>query len=321
VLTGKVLTESNAPAPESVTVALRCGNKQEVAEAHSDNTGFFSISLQVVDEISTTYLEQKTKNVVCASDFVTCELAASLAGYRSDPLPLTRPGAIGVVDVGTILLHPTMQQKDQPYMVSVSSLAATEKAKDAFQKGEEQKKRGKWAAAIESFRKAIAVYPRYSLAWLELGRVQASQNNFVEARQSFHESVAQDSKLVDGYVELARLAAEQGQWQELATTTDHLLQMHPNEPEFWFLNSVANFNLANTKQAEVSILRGMRLDSRHRLTQMEYLYGLILARKQDYSSAADHVASYLKLAPQAKDAPEAQKRLVELQKSAQASVK
>ena len=50
------------------------------------------------------------------------------------------------------------------------------------------------------------------------------------------------------------------------------------------------------------VTRGIRLDSAHRLPQMEYLYGLILARNQKYESAADHLSAYLKLSPQAADA-------------------
>jgi tetratricopeptide (TPR) repeat protein len=248
-------------------------------------------------------------------DLGTCELIADLAGYKAEPLRVTRTGDIGPVNVGTIVLRAATP--GQPFTVSLTSLAAPDKAKAAFEKGEEQRKKGKWAAAMDSFRKAIAAYPRYALAWLELGRVQATQKDFVNARQSFRESITQDSKLADGYVELAHLAAQQQQWQELAGATDHLVQIHPDAAEYWFLNSAANFNLGNLRQAEASITRGIRLDSAHRLPQMEYLYGMILARKQDYKSAVEQITLYLKLSPQASDANDARQALAELQKRSQ----
>jgi tetratricopeptide (TPR) repeat protein len=314
ILTGKVATETNSPPSESVTVALECGDREPVAAAHSDARGYFDINVELSDR-SPGHLARGDKHVLSSSDLPACELVANLAGYTSDPLRLTRGADIGPVDVGTIVLRSTTT--GQAFTVSVTSLAAPDKAKAAFEKGEEQKKKGKWAAAMDSFRKAIAVYPRYALAWLELGRVQARQSDFAQARESFRESITHDSKLADGYIELAHLAAQQQQWQELKTASEHLLRLHPDVAEFWFLSSAANFNLGDSKEAETSIARGMRLDSDHRVPQLEYLYGLILARKQDYQAAAEHVSAYLKLSPQASDAPDAQKMLVELQKRAE----
>ena len=143
--------------------------------------------------------------------------------------------------------------------------------------------------------------------------MQATQNNFADAQQSFRQSVTQDSKLVDGYIELAHLAAKQGEWRELLNVTEHLVQTHPEVAEFWFLNSAANFNLGDIDKAETSITRGLRLDSRHQIPQLEYLYALVLARRENFQAAAEHTAAYLKLSPKASDAPEAQKRLAQFQ--------
>jgi len=319
LLNGRVLTDANLPPSESAKVVLECGGKDAVAEAHTDSTGYFSITVRVTDSVSTAYPPRKDEEILSANELETCELSAKLAGYLAEPLHVARTGEIGMVDVGTIFLRPIAQGQSQAFVVSVTSLAAPEKAKAAFEKGEEQSKKGKWSSATESFKKAIAVYPKYAIAWLELGRVQAQQSDFANARQSFRQSITQDAKLSDGYVELARLAARQKQWQDLATATDNLVRLHPDVAEYWFLNSAANFNLGNTTQAEGSVTRGMRLDSTHRLPQMEYLYGLILASRRNYQSAAEHVGAYLKLAPQAGDAQEAQERLAEFRELAQAA--
>jgi len=319
MLTGKVVTEANSPPSESAAVAMECAEREPLADAHSDSKGYFSISVEVSDGAAATYGIRQGKNVISTSQLDSCQLVASLPGYTAEPLHITRGADIGVIHVGTIVLRSVTQS--QIFSVSVVSLAPPERAKDAFEKGEEQKRKGKWAAAIASFRKAIAAYPRFALAWLELGRVQAKQSEFADAQQSFHESVNQDSKLADGYVELAHLAVRQGQWQELAAATDRLVQIHPEEAEYWFLNSAASFNLGNIKQAETSVTRGMHLDTLHRLPQMEYLYGLILARNQKYASAADHLSAYLKLSPQAADTQNARELLAEFQKRAQASAR
>jgi tetratricopeptide (TPR) repeat protein len=69
-------------------------------------------------------------------------------------------------------------------------------------------------------------------------------------------------------------------------------------------------------QAESSVTRGLRLDPTHKLPQLEYLYGMILARRGDYNSAIAHMQTYLQLSPHASDSQNAQNKLAELQKLA-----
>jgi len=199
---------------------------------------------------------------------------------------------------------------DPRFTVSVTSLAAPEKAQRAFQKGEEEVRKGKWQSAATNFKKAVAMYPRYAIAWLELGRVHARESSWAEARQCFQQAVAQDSKLTDGYLELAHVAAEEQNWNDLVDESNRLLQLSPDaSAEYWFLNSAAYYNLGDLDRAEASITRGLHLDSRHEFAQMEYLYGLILGSKKEYKAAAQHVSEYLRLSPNAEDSQAARNLL------------
>ena len=224
---------------------------------------------------------------------------------------------MGVIRVGTIILHPISRPVDDRSTVSVTSLAAPAEAKKEFAKGEEQERKGKWSAACEYFKKAIQVYPRFALAWLELGRTQVKQNDLTGAQRSFHEATEQDPHLVDGYVQTATLAAQQKQWKDLRDSTEHLVELSPDAtPNFWFLNSAANYNLGNVAEAETSATRGLRLDTNHRVPQLEYLYGMILARRGNYKAAVEHLRTYLRLSPNASDAADVQNKLAQLQKLA-----
>jgi tetratricopeptide (TPR) repeat protein len=313
VLMGKVAAEGGSAPPEKATVILECADETR-AHGYSDLKGNFSITVGVVDATPSTALLHRESGVISNQDWANCELYSDLSGFRSERIRMMGAPGRGMVEVGTIILHPVVSQ-GQEFTVSATSLAAPEKAKKALEKGQEQVKKGRWAAACDYFKKAIAAYPRYALAWVELGRAQAQQNNFTDAQQSFHQAVTQDSGFLEGYAELARIALMQKQWKELSDVTAHLVQSAPDSsPEFWFLNSAANYNLGNVKQAETSAERGLRLDSRHQIPQMEYLYGLILASKQQFKSAAEHVATYLQLSPHASDAHTAQLVLADCQK-------
>ena len=318
VLNGKLLI-NGAPVQEPANVLLQCGNEVR-AEQYSDNKGNFSLTVYVTNETSTTTIATQ-QAVLSSGEWVDCELHADIAGYRSDRVRLTEAPSRGNVNVGTIGLHPVANDprltSDTQFTVSVTSLAAPEKARKAFNKGEQEQRKGKLQAACDYFKNAIAVYPRYALAWLELGRVQARQNSLIEAHDSFRQAVTQDAKLTDGYIELAHVAARQQNWKELAEVTDNLVQRSPDSsPEYWLLNAAAHYNLGELKQAESGIERGLRLDPRHQLPQMEYLYGLILGKNKDYKSAADHISNYLRLAPDSKDAASARQALALFQQDA-----
>lgn len=314
---GRVISEDGTAPPEQGDVVLRCG-ATERARADLDSRGDFSMSVNVESEADANPrsrdLDPATSNVI--RDWAGCELQARVKGYTSESLHLVG-NADHMVQVGSIIVHPMAAgaAATQDFTVSVGSLEAPEKAKKAFEKGEEEAKKGKWASACDSFKRAIQEYPRYALAWLELGRAQARQNSFVAAQQSFHEAVSKDSHLTEAYVELARVALAQKEWKELADATEHLVEISPNSgPQFWFLNGAANLNLGNMAQAETSAERGLRLDTKHSVPQLEYLYGLTLAQRGDYKDAAEHLATYLRLSPKSADASTVQAKLAEIQK-------
>jgi tetratricopeptide (TPR) repeat protein len=319
VLVGKVTAERASAAPEGVSVLLEC-NGQVRTRSDADSKGQFGLTVIILDSMAAGAAPpvQPRSVVIENQEWSGCELYGELSGYQSERVRLLGVQTKGMVDVGTIILHPVAPAQDA--FVSVNSLAAPESAKKAVEKGREQEKKGRWAAAVDYFRKAISVYPRYALAWMELGRAQIRQNDFHEAEQSLQQAVTDDSGMLAAYVELARVAAMQRQWKQLADVSDHLIEAAPDSSaEFWFLNSAANFNLGKVDRAQTSIERGLRLDPNHQVPQMEYLYGMILGSKHQYQSAADHLNTYLELQPSAPDAQTARQQLAKYQQMAASS--
>lgn len=317
-LLGKVISEDGSPLTDTTTVILQCAGSER-ARSVADRTGDFAISVTLVQTDLGQFGQQQATGSISMQNWNECELYGDAPGYQSQALRIFGEARTGLVKVGTVVMHP-LGKRPEGFAVSAISLAAPDKAKKAFEKGQEQERKGKWAAACDYFKKAVEVYPRYALAWLELGRTQLKQNDLANAQQSFHQATEQDPHFVEAYVQIASVAVENKQWKELADATDRIVQLSPDSgPNFFFLNSAANFNLGNVDQAESSATRGLRLDSAHKLPQLEYLYGMILARRGEYNSAITHIQTYLQLSPHAGDLQDAQSKLAELQK--QASVK
>jgi Tfp pilus assembly protein PilF len=312
-ITGKVAVEGGSTPPARVNVVLRCGS-QEQARVWSNSKGEFTIMLGDLNQPADSEASRKRPTIAQAAPTLDgCEIFADSSEYISPALKLFGHTAQEISQVGTLVLTP--RSSTDGASVSVTTLAAPDKAKSAFAKGQQQARKRRWAAACDYFRKAIQVYPKYALAWLELGRAEVEQNDLVDAQQSFQQAATQDSRLMAAYSESARVALQQQQWKELADSTQRLIELSPNaSADAWFLNSAANFNLGDEERAEKSATRGLNLDEKHRVPQLEYLYAMIMARRGAYSAAVQHLQTYLRLSPKATDASAASSRLEELQK-------
>ena len=330
-LSGKVMVDDGTLLTDSVIIQSICRGRIRT-EAHTDSKGHFSFEVNSLRENSAAGIQAIDSSPVGRHQLDTglgqtrlgsdglkdywrdCELRADLPGFTSPVIQLAgRLNNIGVTDVGTIMLHRI--DKVQGFTISATSAGAPTKAKKEYEKGCEFEKKGKWDPALVSFQKAVEVYPKYAIAWFEMGRVQVQKGNLEAARQSFHQSLSADSKLVGPYHELAQLALRDKQWQEVVDTTDALLKLNPvNFPGEWFLNAVGNFYLQHLEAAETSARRGLEVDAQHTIPKLEYLLGIILAQKRDYAGALEHVRNYLRLAPNAADAETAQKQREELER-------
>jgi len=163
------------------------------------------------------------------------------------------------------------------------------------------------------FEKAVQMYPRYAVAWFELGRVQLRKSQFEPARRSFEQSIAADSKYANPYRGLAELDTQQKQWESLVKVTDQLLALNPvSFPDAWFRNALGNYYMRNFAAAEKSARQGVKIDENHQFPKLEYLLGVILMQKHDYQEATVHIQNYLHVATQPSDIEDAQKQLAEI---------
>lgn len=321
-LMGKVAVEGGSAPPDSVKIVLRCGDTER-AQAFSSRNGEFSLMFTPgdsgPDEGAASRESSKTISTHPPS-FANgngCELDADSPDYVSKSLPLPLVGEIAgdINQVGTIVLYP--RTAAQGTTVSATSLAAPDQAKKAFEKGQEQERKGKFQAACDFFRRAVQVYPQYAIAWLELGRTQIKQNDLNSAQQSFHEATSQDAQLVGGYEGLAEVALREQKWKDLAYSTRKILDITPEtDAKIWFLNSAANFNLGDLNRAEAGVVRGIHLDSAHHVPQLEYLYGVILAQRASYGPAIQHLQAFLQMSPSPEESKRAASTLQSVQKLA-----
>ena len=336
-VSGRVMREDGTPPGETVTIERVCGGSAR-AEGYTDSRGYFGIELGkdngVLQDASETAGHSAGSGnpfsggqssltrggiggATMGSDMrlINCELRAKLSGYRSQTVSLANRRPMDNPDVGVILLHRLGPSEGNT--VSASSLSAPKDARKAFDKGQDALKKKKPEEAMKDFERAIELYRGYATAWFELGRLQIAAGDRYTARGSFGEALKADPKYVAPYVEIAALDMDEKKWREVVEVTDQASRLDAFDyPQVFFLNAVANYNLQNFEESEKNLRQAERLDTRHVFPKIQHLMGLILARKQDYAGAADHLRDYLKLAPDASDSATVRTQLERLEKLA-----
>jgi tetratricopeptide (TPR) repeat protein len=326
-----MLDDGTAP-PGHVTIERVCGATIRV-EANADLKGYFSFQLgapngDVFPDASVSSgggLRGEAGDALGARsgglgerDLNNCELRARLAGYESQSIQLGTRRALDNPDVGTILMRRIGQSPGTT--ISATTLAAPKDARKAFERGVELAKKKKLPEAQTGLEKAVGLYPRYAIAWSELGQVQAAQGQLEAARNSFNQSIAADPKFVVPYVEISALEYRARRWQELADTSEKAASLDPfHYPQAFFLNAVANYNLHNIDRAEESARRAQKLDVNHQMPQISHFLGVVLAERQNYAAAAAEMRDYLKFAPEASDAADVRSQIAQLEQSAKAN--
>jgi tetratricopeptide (TPR) repeat protein len=319
-LSGRVVLEDGSELTEQVSIQTICRG-QKRTETHSDSHGNFSFELGNQNPMSvaagmmdadTSFSEGMSTTRGNQRDWRDCELQAVLPGFSSQSIQLSsRVSSFESSDIGRLTLH-RLAHVDG-LTISVTSALAPNPARKAFDKGREQERKNQWDKAQESFEKAVQLYPQYAVAWFELGRVQGRVNNATGARESFGKALAADPKYISPYQALAQLGASEKRWTDVVEITDKLLRLNPVDfPEAWLLNSVGNYLEQNFEAAEKSAQQGIKVDETHRAPKLEYLLGMLLLRKQDYSGASQHMQQYLSLAMQPAEVEEAHKQLAEI---------
>ena len=316
-ISGKVMVDDGTDVPDQVSIESVCNGRTHI-ETVTDSKGHFSFQIKspnqpaVVSEDSSDSSQRSSDaagllnrrvNADPVGDYLrTCRLRAYVSGFTSNNVDLSaKTSDNGMSDVGTLVLHRLGQVEGA--MVSVTTAQAPATAKKEYDKGRDATRNEKWEAAEKHFARAVQQYPQFAAAWVELGRMQMRRADAQSARSSFDRALSADPKFVLSYHQLAQLAANQGNWKEVIDTSNTLLKLDPlNFPEDWWLNAVGNYSLSHFDLAEASARKGLELDKEGRYPKLEYILGLSLAQKQDYTGALVHIHNYLRLAPLDPDA-------------------
>jgi len=251
------------------------------------------------------------------SELRNCELRAVLSGYRSENVSMAIKSVMDDARLGTLILHPL--SRATTLTVSATTLEAPSNAKKAYEKGLEQLHAQKTELAAAEFAKAVRIFPRFAVAWYHLGNLRENKNDFTGAAEAWKQAQACDPRYVRPLEGLTALADRQGDWTDSEKYSRQWIALDPEDfPAAYLFNAVANAQLNKADEAERAAREGLRVDKEQRLPRLDYVLGLILMDKKQYTESALFFRKYLELAPNAHDAAAVRAQLPKLAELASA---
>jgi len=338
-LRGRVAIHDGGSIPNDVLIERVCNNRVR-QNTYASLQGDFSMQLgsrtdsypeASADSTSPPGASSKSSDVgIPRHELTNCDLRVSASGFRSSVVNLLDVDNFGSnVDVGVIVVR--RATKVEGTTISATPYKAPTDARKAYEKGLDAERKGKLADAQKYFDTAVQLYPSFTNAWFQLGRVFQKEKQNDAAREAYTHATTIDTKYLPPYLFLAEMAFESANWTEVLKFTGHLLDLDPlnqgqaevttyvvdldplNYAEAYFYNAMANYNLNKIEAAEKSALKAEHFDLRTRFPQLHLLLAEIFARKNKYDLAIAELQTYLALAPQAKDAAQQREQLAKLE--------
>lgn len=331
VISGDVRLEDGTPPQDSAQITRVCDGRT-FPGANTDTTGHFTFSVEAHNKTETAdagMAAAQTSEVGKAlnqsatqySNPITtalrgCELQAVLSGFRSENVRLSIHDTSDDGRVGTIVLHPL--SRSGALTISATTAAAPAAARKAYDKGMESMVKKKWDVAESELTRAVTVYPKFAIAWYELGLVRQKRNVPAGALEAWKEAREQDPKYLKPYESLAAVADRQGDWTAAEQYSREWLQLDPEDfAAAYLINAVANANLNRVDVAEAAARDGLRIDKERRVPRLNYVLGLLLIDKHQYAESTKYLRAYLELAPNAHDAAAVREQVAKLDRQAQ----
>jgi len=286
-VTGNVLLDDGTPPPDSIPIERVCPGTVR-REAYTDSNGGFSFQIGEQaggqQDGSTSSHSESSGPLGVGGLVITsnpgpnsgggrvgrvdeCDLRASLPGYRSDVLSLSKLQVSNDPQVGTIVLHRLANVSGT--VISATALAAPPEARKAYEKGRAALHKNKPRVAGKEFQQAVALYPKHAAALYELGRLQEQENHPQPAREFYERAKAADPTYVNPYLALAPLEAHDRNWLAVAGASAETIRLDPVDfPQAYYYNALANFYLGKLSSAEKSAREARKLDTAYHFPKL-----------------------------------------------------
>jgi Flp pilus assembly protein TadD len=324
---GKILMHGGGgPPPDRISVLAICSG-QTSAKTWTDAKGAFGLQLGELPrggaDASFGRAAGQDQQVSAGgggphvSSVNDCHLVALLPGFHAEnhALGILQPPPF--VTKVSLILKPV--ERVSGYTFSGTTLLAPPAAQKAWKKGNQALSKEHLSEAQSELRKAVELYPKYAVAWYDLGRVQRKAGDREAAKHALQSAIAADPRYINPYPVLAQLALDDRNWEELSRHASSVISLNPFfSANIYVLSAQANLVLNKLDVAEGHAREAIQMDLQTRQFPVAYrLLGRILAKRGDTDGAIEQLKTYLKLVPAGRDAELVHDEIAALQQEQQ----
>jgi tetratricopeptide (TPR) repeat protein len=222
-------------------------------------------------------------------------------------------GAPGQSYTVNIRLEPRKDALSKPGVIN-SELANVPKSARAFYvKGIELAKAGNAQGAIEQFTRAIAEFPRFVLAYNELGVQYLRMNDLVKAEESLRSALKIESRAYEPLINLGLVLVAGRKFEEAEPVLRNAIKAKDAPVGHYFLGQ-AVANLGRFDEAEKELLIAVKLGG-DEMKEAHRFLAIIYNAKGDRKLELNELEAYLKLSPNAPDAENFRNRIRKIKES------
>jgi tetratricopeptide (TPR) repeat protein len=290
-----VVFPNDHPAGENIGVELHAASGGIVSQSFTDSLG--QVRFQGIAPGSYVVAIKGADVKETSSDMITIE---SYDGYHTEYIhvqPLNEGDATAV--------------KSTQGSVSAAELKIPDKARKEFDKGNDAAAKGDSKKASEHYQRAIGLYPKYAMAYNNLGVIYMKGNDRVQARDVWNKALEADPNLATANANVARLDIMENNFSPAIPLLERALAVQPNAGEVLLLMSEAQFLTGHFDQALVYARKVQGIDHQ-KYAMARIIAGRALEAQNHPELARVEYEVLLKEAPSAPEAAEARKSLERL---------
>ena len=271
--------DRSAAAGIAVTLEMR-GGGGVAAQTQTDSSGKFEFT-----QLAPALYEVHIRAVGYQADYQSIDLTAISSSYvifvlRPDPTssgPAVPPGG---PEASISALDPNAPEGARKNLVAAQQLLAQGKDLDK---------------SIQLLKKAVALYPKYSEAYLLIGVVYSSQKNWSEAEKALWKSVELNQSNAAAYVALGSVENEEKKFPEAEKSLLKAVELSPQSADAQVELGRAYFGQGRWAEAEQQLAKANQL--RPSVAQQHVMLGDVFLRERNAEGALKEFQEALRLDP------------------------
>jgi Tfp pilus assembly protein PilF len=196
-----------------------------------------------------------------------------------------------------------------PTSISTTELAIPEKAKKEFDEGTKNSDKKHWKEAREHFERATALYPKYALAFNNLGVAYLKLGEREKATDSFRAALALDEHVADANLNMGHMLYDDKKYKEAEPFLSRALIAEPLNPQL--LTVLANTELQNS-ELDLALANARKvhtLPNHEKFAISHLIAAQILESRNSNKEAGEEYKLFLQEDPQSPLAPRVKEAL------------